>query len=144
MITHNKRRLVLTLYRSMMRWCNEIPPNIPLDEFIPPMRDTIMDDVSVFKTVLRQEFRDPVPDETILKERIQTGLEGLRQLNEIHPDVMAYSRQWGQRIRSNKQQRKSKAISGTVDEREWIQAQMDTIRWLPPVAESAPQSYIQY
>lgn len=135
----NKRRLVLTIYRSLMRWCNDIPPSIPLDEFIPPMRETVMDDVGVFKRLLREEFREPVPNKDALKLRIQTGLEGMRQLNEVHPEVMAYSRQWGERIRK-KQQNKNTRKSDPFDEREWIQERIDAIRWLPKLEESPPHS----
>jgi hypothetical protein len=138
----NQRRLVLTVYRGFMRWCKEIPPMLPLDEFISPRRGMTMDNVKVFRQVLRATFREEsaVP----VTERIQDGVSGLRQLNLARPHITAYSRQWGENIRNMHEKKKSKKSTATrnnFDEREWVQEQLDRISWLPKLEESAPMSF---
>ena len=129
-----------------MRWCQDIPPTLPLDEFIPEMRGVVMDNVKVFQTILRESFRE---DSSVpVAERIQEGISGLRQLNRARPDIEAYSRQWGESIHKM-QERQSKmkistatsSVDMTVfDERAWVQEQLDRISWLPKLEDCAPRS----
>lgn len=102
-----------------------------------------MDDISVFRSVLREEFREELAAEESLTDRIQVGLQGLRQLNEIHPQVMQYSRQWGERIKKTKEQQTSArrpTDAAAVDENVWVQEMIDSVRWLPKIEDSLPQS----
>lgn len=119
---HNKQRLVLTVYRNLMRWCRTVPSDtLPLDDFIPPMKkgddEVIIDNVKVFRQVLRASFRDElvVDDSTgaanqqkaqaaALTKRVQLGMDGWRQLNSLQPEIMAFHRQWGASIRRKQEQ----------------------------------------
>jgi hypothetical protein len=135
----NQRRLALTVYRGLMRWCKEIPPRLPLDEFIPPMRGMVMDNVKVFRKVLRESFREEsaIP----VTERIQKGVSGLRQLNLAKPHIAAYNRKWGEQIGSMREKTTTKSTKTSIfDEREWVQEQLDRISWLPKLEVCAPMS----
>ena len=136
---NNKKRLVLAVYRSLMRWCQDIPDEtLPLDDFIPPLRDqVVIDNVKVFRQVLRESFREEVSytagkRQLTLTERIQVGLDGWRQLNQLHPEIMAFYRQWGASIRQQqqaKQQQQQQQQQHTLKEqdRQKVAAYFDTI-----------------
>lgn len=40
---NNNRRIILTLYRQMMQWCNKIDKEIPLSNYVPPLYLTAPD-----------------------------------------------------------------------------------------------------
>jgi hypothetical protein len=94
--TPNNKRLVLAVYRSMLRWCNEVDPNIPLaDLFIEYSNNnlgfskrTFDDDNSTVRDVIRESFRSEGGDE---KKRIAKAMSALRHLNDLKPLLLASS-----------------------------------------------------
>lgn len=149
---HNKKRLVITVYRSLLRWCRDIPDEtLPLDKFIPPIMQgsaggetVVIDNVEVFQRVLRESFREDVSSPQDLTERIQTGLNGWQQLNRLHPEIMAFHRRWvtknqqqNQQPKKEQQQQQSELLGfkGEYSEHAWVMEQLDRVRWLPKIEE---------
>lgn len=110
----------------MLRWCQCIPDEtLPLDDFIPPMRDETIDNVNVFRRVLKESFREDLATRTgrtadqELTRRIQAGIDGWSYLNKLQPEIMAFSRQWGASIRKQQeQQSKAEAESRLLKEQD--------------------------
>jgi len=110
----------------LLRWCQCIPDEtLPLDDFIPPMRDETIDNVNVFRRVLKESFREDLATRTgrtadqELTRRIQAGIDGWSYLNKLQPEIMAFSRQWGASIRKQQeQQSKAEAESRLLKEQD--------------------------
>lgn len=147
---------MVTLYRSFMRWCDGVPSStLPLDDFVPPLRGKTIDNVKVFKQVLRESFRENIPNDggpISLTGRIQEGLDGLRQLNQLQPEIMAFNRQWGESIQKQQKQQAQQrlVVLSTTDEKndnaaafvehEYVQKRLNAVKWLPKVEDCKPRS----
>ena len=149
-----KRRLVRSLYRSMMRWCQELHPNTPLSHHVPPMQGKPVDNVNIFQARLRDEFRRQDSLEESSPERIQAAIQGLKKLNQILPELLKHSRQWGdaiakhqkkkerENLRINNEEDNSVASGILDDESGWVKERLDTVQWLPRIEECEPQTLV--
>lgn len=145
-----KRRLVRTLYRSMVRFCNELHPSTPLNQhhILPFPGKKSIENVETFREALKQEFRTESPQ--ALSERIQRAIQGLKKLNEIQPDLLKSSRQWGDRIERHKKMAREEtgtsekgddnepSNKGFYDEITWVRERLESISWLPKLEECEP------
>jgi hypothetical protein len=130
----NQRRLLLTVYRNMLRWCANVDSNIPLKE-ITEMESIA--DSHALKVLIRDSFRRPLlGGEEEEKERITEAINALRRMNELTPKIQEWEVQNSPLHRLATQL----AHKDETHDDSWTLDWIDTVTWLPSLEEMLPSS----
>jgi hypothetical protein len=138
-LVNPNRRLILTLYRSMVRWCNDVNPNLPLADYI-EYKNRDIENAGSLKEVVRESFRrDPKEDS---KERVAEALATIRRLNELKPLLDRWEARW-EKTETFEELPGIAANDGHDDEpvdESWTEQLINAVDWLPTIEQSQPSS----
>jgi hypothetical protein len=136
-----QRRLVLTLYRRMVQWCNDVNPKISLKNHIIPnrIRGKQIDNSDVLRQVIRESFRETVT-EGDRKARISQAFTSVKQLNDLKVKVEFASfndSRYEEALLGDKTESDKKEEEKEQREEEiWANDVMNQVEWLSSIPES--------
>jgi hypothetical protein len=136
LVANPNRRLILTLYRSMLRWCNDVNPKLPLADFIEYNGRDIVHAGSL-KEFVRESFRRDQKGNP--QDRITEAITALRHLNELRPVLD----DWEETNNFEELLGILANDDGTDDEpldESWTEQLINAVDWLPSIEQSQPSS----
>lgn len=132
-LVNPNKRLILTLYRSMMRWCNGVNPKVPLADFIEYNNRDIVNTGSL-KELVKESFRRDQKGDP--QERITEALTALRYLNEIKPVLDDW-------VETNELEELLSILANDAHDDEpldesWTEQLINAVEFLPTIEQSQP------
>jgi Lon protease-like protein len=133
-----QRRLVLTLYRRMVQWCNDVNTKIPLKNHI-SIRGREIDNSDVLRQVIRESFRETVT-EGERKARISQAFTSVKQLNDLKVKLQFASyddSRYEEDLLGDKTESEKKEQQQQQEKEEiWANDVMNQVEWLSSIPES--------
>lgn len=118
MSVSKNRRLVLTLYRHMVRWCDDVNRQVSLGEYMPASANNV-DNSTELHHWLREQFR------TNDSDSITEALQGIKKMNEIKPELDS---KW-------KVEEQEEDDHDVAPDESWTVERINQVDWLPSIQE---------
>lgn len=118
----SKRRLSIVLYRNMLRWCQEVDPNVSLRAYHPTIANSVE-----LELLLKKEFREKCGP-TELKSRQSKAMEAMRRMNEIKQEVLSM-------VTDDDQQQPIQEAAAEQDVSLGSLEYISSVDWLPSIQE---------
>ena len=141
-MAEHKRRLVLVLYRNLVRVTGDINPKISLRPFLSrhthPLLVESISTVVDLRRFIRNKFREGTTGNE-REERLKEAFQTLRKLHELREEL-TQSRLAGD---DNSSVTATPDLSETKESRgdEWTQQLIDQVTWLPALHDYSPPSF---